>query len=155
MAKARRFGHQPERKRAVLAAVDRGVPVAEVAVEYNVSVASVYNWLRKRREGDPELEEEATTPLALVGAEMAARVEVMVSYLRTLPPEDRREAYGLLQDHMRRTVEEATMARIPTEYASVRGAVATVVEGLFKAIEEAVLVAVEEEVEPGMDRNRT
>jgi len=56
---------------------------------------------------------------------------------------------------MRRTVEEETVARIPTEYASVRGAVATVVEGLFKAIEEAVLVAVEEEVEPGMDRNRT
>jgi hypothetical protein len=89
--------------------------VAEVAVEYNVSVASVYNWLRKRREGDPELEEEVTTPLALVGAEMAARVEAIVSCLRTLPPEDRREAYGLLQDHMRRTVEEATMARIPTE----------------------------------------
>jgi len=121
------------------------VTIPRAAAMKRISARTLRRWLAEDDRA------RARQPLAAMAGELAGLVTSTASNLRTLQLDDRLETLG----YLRHAVELATVARLPQKPAEARGAVATVVEGLFKAIEEAVLVAVEEEVEPGMDRNRT
>ena len=121
------------------------VTIPRAAAMKRISARTLRRWLAEDDRA------RARQPLAAMAGELAGLVTSTASNLRTLQLDDRLETLG----YLRHAVELATVARLPQKPAEARGAVATVVEGLFKAIEEPVLVAVEEEVAPGMDRDRT